>query len=66
MAHALVPDHWQTRAGRGSSLGGSPWGSASDGGKLYVALSAITGATADPARPGGFRLDLDPAAGGGR
>ena len=44
MAHALDPDQkgavlWQTRAGLGSALGGSQWGSASDGERMYVAVS---------------------------
>jgi polyvinyl alcohol dehydrogenase (cytochrome) len=71
MAHAIDPDRkgeilWQTRVGHGSSLGGSQWGSASDGEKLYVAVSdiTITGVAAGDT-PGGFRLLLDPAAGGG-
>ena len=44
MVHAVDPDQkgailWQTRAGAGSALGGSQWGSASDGQKVYVAIS---------------------------
>jgi polyvinyl alcohol dehydrogenase (cytochrome) len=46
MAHALDPDQkgavlWQTRAGQGSALGGSQWGSASDGENVYVAISDL-------------------------
>lgn len=71
MVHALDPDRkgqilWQTRAGQGSALGGSQWGSASDGGKIYVAISDIgIGGAPDPKSPQGFRLILDPKKGGG-
>lgn len=71
MAHGVDPDQkgailWQTRAGEGSALGGSQWGSASDGQKLYVAISnpGISG-EADPKSPAGFRLTLNPRQGGG-
>jgi polyvinyl alcohol dehydrogenase (cytochrome) len=71
MVHAVDPDQkgkilWQTRAGEGSALGGSQWGSASDGQKVYVAISDIgIGAVADPKSPQGYRLVLDPKKGGG-
>jgi polyvinyl alcohol dehydrogenase (cytochrome) len=71
MVHAVDPDQsgkivWQTRAGAGSALGGSQWGSAADGQKIYVAISDIgIGGVADPKSPGGFRLTLDPKKGGG-
>jgi polyvinyl alcohol dehydrogenase (cytochrome) len=71
MAHALDPDQkgqilWQTRAGQGGLLGGSQWGSASDGQKLYVAISDIgIGGAPDPKSPQGFRMTLDPKKGGG-
>lgn len=72
MVHALDPDRkgqilWQTRAGQGSALGGSQWGSASDGQKVYVAISDIgfSGIAPDPKSPQGFRLLLDPKKGGG-
>ncbi|MGP0072509.1 MAG: PQQ-binding-like beta-propeller repeat protein [Bryobacteraceae bacterium] len=71
MVHAVDPDQkgkilWQTRAGEGSALGGSQWGSASDGQKVYVAIAdAGIGAVADPKSPQGFRLTLDPKKGGG-
>ena len=71
MVHAVDPDQngkllWQTRAGAGSALGGSQWGSAADGQKVYVAISDIgIGGVADPKSPGGFRLTLDPNKGGG-
>jgi polyvinyl alcohol dehydrogenase (cytochrome) len=71
MAHALDPDRegailWQTRAGAGSTLGGSEWGSATDGKNLYVAISDVgVGGVPDPKSPVGFRLTLDPKKGGG-
>jgi polyvinyl alcohol dehydrogenase (cytochrome) len=71
MVHAVDPDAkgkilWQTRAGAGGFLGGSQWGSASDGRQVYVAISDIgVGGVADPKSPQGFRMTLDPAKGGG-
>jgi len=69
--HAIDPDQkgkilWQTRVGEGGPLGGSQWGSASDGEKVYVAISAAKlGGVADPKSAQGFRFILDPAKGGG-
>jgi polyvinyl alcohol dehydrogenase (cytochrome) len=71
LVHALDPDQngallWQTRAGQGTALGGSQWGSASDGEKIYVAISDIgIGTRPDAASPQGFRSFLDPKKGGG-
>ena len=71
MVHALDPDQkgavlWQTRAGQGTALGGSQWGSSSDGEKIYVAISDPgLGGKPDPTLPQGFRLVLDPRQGGG-
>lgn len=71
MVHALDPDAkgrilWQTRAGAGSALGGSQWGSAADGKNVYVAISDIgIGGVPDPKSPAGYRLVLDPKKGGG-
>jgi polyvinyl alcohol dehydrogenase (cytochrome) len=71
MVHAVDPDQkgkilWQARAGEGSALGGSQWGSASDGQNVYVAIAdAGIGAVVDPKSPQGFRLTLDPKKGGG-
>jgi polyvinyl alcohol dehydrogenase (cytochrome) len=71
MVHAIDPDQkgkilWQTRVGEGSALGGSQWGSASDGQNVYVAISDVgIGGVADPKSPQGFRLTLDPKKGGG-
>jgi polyvinyl alcohol dehydrogenase (cytochrome) len=71
LVHALDPDQggallWQTRAGQGTALGGSQWGSASDGEKVYVAISDIgVGTKPDSTLPQGFRSVLDPEKGGG-
>jgi polyvinyl alcohol dehydrogenase (cytochrome) len=71
MVHALDPDQkgkilWETRVGEGGPLGGSQWGSASDGQKIYVAISDLRlFASPDSKAPGGFRLGLDPKKGGG-
>ena len=66
MAHALDPDAkgkvlWQTRLGDGGPLGGSQWGSASDGSNVYVAISDLgLSGVPDPKSPQGYRLVLDP------
>ena len=76
MAHALDPDAqgadgqrkilWQTRVGKGGPFGGSQWGSASDGSRVYVAVSDQgLGVVADAKSPNGYRLALDPKKGGG-
>jgi polyvinyl alcohol dehydrogenase (cytochrome) len=71
MAYGLDPDArgkmlWQTRVGNGGPLGGSQWGSASDGERLYVAISDLAmSAVADTKSAKGYRLVLDPAKGGG-
>ena len=49
---------WQTRVGKGGPLGGSQWGSASDGRRVYVAVSDLAlGAVPDPKSTKGLRLD---------
>jgi len=72
VVHALDPDAggevlWQTRIGRGGTMGGIQWGSATDGTNIYVALSDIgrvmltysTSTDADPKQGGGmFALRL--------
>ena len=72
IVHALDPDAngevlWQTRVGRGGTMGGIQWGSATDGTNIYVALSDIgrimlsysTSTDADPKQGGGmFALRL--------
>jgi polyvinyl alcohol dehydrogenase (cytochrome) len=71
MVHAIDPDSkgavlWQTRAGKGSALGGSQWGSASDGQNVFVAISDIeVGTKPDPTLAQGYRTVLDPNKGGG-
>jgi polyvinyl alcohol dehydrogenase (cytochrome) len=77
VVHAIDPDSdgavlWQRRIGRGGTLGGVQWGSATDGENVYVALSDVaprlvaagTPGAQEPAYgPGNFRLD--PRIGGG-
>jgi polyvinyl alcohol dehydrogenase (cytochrome) len=72
IVHALDPDAggeilWQTRVGKGGTMGGVQWGSAADGANLYVAVSDIgrvmvtysTTTDADPNQGGGmFALRL--------
>jgi polyvinyl alcohol dehydrogenase (cytochrome) len=72
VVHAIDPDArgeilWQTRIGRGGTMGGVQWGSATDGTNVYVALSDIgrvmltysTSTDADPKQGGGmFALRL--------
>jgi polyvinyl alcohol dehydrogenase (cytochrome) len=63
MAHALDPDRkgallWQTQVSPGSALGGSEWGSATDGERFYVAISGA-------AFHAGLHLSLVPDVGGG-
>jgi len=76
VVHALDPDLdgaivWQQRVGLGGSMGGVQWGSATDGEKLYVAISDIRripvqhswATEADPEIGGGvIALDLDDGA----
>jgi polyvinyl alcohol dehydrogenase (cytochrome) len=72
IAYALDPDKggsiiWQTRIGKGGSLGGMMWSSATDGQKMYVAESDLTfkGIVPDKTSAQGFRLLPDPNQGGG-
>jgi polyvinyl alcohol dehydrogenase (cytochrome) len=71
MAYGLDPDAqgkllWQTRVGKGGFLGGSQWGSASDGRRVYVAISDLAmSVVMDPKSTKGYRLVLDPTKGGG-
>jgi len=73
IVHALDPDKngevlWQTRVGRGGTMGGVQWGSAVDQSNIYVALSDIgrimltysNSTDADPKQGGGmFALRLE-------
>jgi polyvinyl alcohol dehydrogenase (cytochrome) len=70
MLHAVDPDKqgkivWQSRVGKGGVLGGLQWGPASDGERVYVALSDIT--IARSRQPGSNEVarELDPTRGGG-
>ena len=72
VVHAIDPDQqgevlWQTRVGKGGTMGGVQWGSAVDGQNVYVAVSDIgritltytTSTDADPKQGGGmFALRL--------
>jgi polyvinyl alcohol dehydrogenase (cytochrome) len=69
IVYALDPDHkgaivWQARVGKGGTNGGVQWGMASDGQKVYAAVSDLArkGGT-----PGTIQVGLppDPTAGGG-
>ncbi|MEQ1945745.1 MAG: PQQ-binding-like beta-propeller repeat protein [Bryobacteraceae bacterium] len=66
VVHALDPDQqgevlWQTRVGKGGSLGGIQWGSAADNANVYVALSDIGRIALSFTQS----TDADPKAGGG-
>lgn len=71
VVYAIDPDRrgeivWQTRVGKGGVIGGVQWGMASDGQKLYVAVSdagRIRVADAGGSNPN--RFTLDPKQGGG-
>ncbi|MGH9715952.1 MAG: PQQ-binding-like beta-propeller repeat protein [Candidatus Acidiferrales bacterium] len=72
IAYALDPDNkgavlWHTRVGKGSSLGGSEWGSASDGQNMYVGVSDIgfKGIVPDKSSAQGYRLVPNATVGGG-
>ncbi|MBV8846645.1 MAG: PQQ-binding-like beta-propeller repeat protein [Bryobacterales bacterium] len=72
VVHAIDPDQqgevlWQVRIGKGGTMGGVQWGSATDGSNVYVALSDIgrimltysQNTDADPKQGGGmFALRL--------
>jgi hypothetical protein len=57
MVHAVDPDRegailWQTRVGKGGTLGGVQWGTAYDGSRVYVAVSNVQAEPAPPGAPG--------------
>ena len=61
---AVDPDRkgevlWQTRVGRGSSLGGVQWGSAADDNKIYVAVSDTKFSVVSPGTPGAQTSQFD-------
>lgn len=58
---------WQTRIGKGGSLGGVEWGAATDGENVYVALADCDWKTFErlvDGKPSSY-VDLDPEKGGG-
>ena len=66
IVHALDPDRdgaviWQTRVGKGGTMGGVQWGSATDGVNVYVANSDIGRVMLNYST----RTDADPKQGGG-
>lgn len=66
VVHAVDPDKdgeviWQVRVGKGGTLGGIEWGSATDESNVYVALSDIGRIVV----PGSFPTEADPKQGGG-
>src|SRR5205085_8091234 len=70
IVYALDPNQsgkviWQNRVGQGSANGGVQWGMASDGQKVYAAVSDVVrlGNPSGPAPIG--NASLDPARGGG-
>ncbi|HKT87621.1 MAG TPA: PQQ-binding-like beta-propeller repeat protein [Candidatus Sulfotelmatobacter sp.] len=67
VAYGIDPDQqgkilWQTRVGKGSSLGGSQWGSATDGDHMYVAVGDIA---FRPTKENPSKYEVDPEKGGG-
>jgi polyvinyl alcohol dehydrogenase (cytochrome) len=73
VVHAVDPDQqgevlWQVRVGKGGTLGGVQWGSATDGQNVYVALSDM-GRIMLPATGSGGNVfgawEADPKVGGG-
>lgn len=71
VGYALDPDRkgailWQTRVGKGGTLGGIQWGSAADKENMYLAVSDLQlSIAADPSSPQGFSLLPNPTQGGG-
>jgi polyvinyl alcohol dehydrogenase (cytochrome) len=69
VVYALDPDHkgailWQTRVGKGGTNGGVQWGMASDGQKVYAAVSDMV-RKAPPGTIIQVGLPPDPTQGGG-
>ena len=70
MVYAFDPDKmgeivWQVRVGKGGTTGGVQWGMASDGQKVYAAVSDIVGTRRPAANGMPAGRQLDPAKGGG-
>ena len=70
MLYALDPDRrgervWQSRVGKGGVLGGIQWGMASDGSRIYVALSDVGFSRTRQANSNNDVSMIDPKQGGG-
>lgn len=70
IAYAVDPDRkggllWQSRAGEGGIAGGIQWGPATDGERMYVAISDMGMKQPEKRVPGGPRYEIDPKRGGG-
>ena len=71
VVYALDPDQkgailWQTRVGKGSANGGVQWGMASDGQKVYAAVSDLVRTPVASRDPADLRAsNVDPREGGG-
>jgi polyvinyl alcohol dehydrogenase (cytochrome) len=76
IVYAVDPDErgkllWERRVGRGGTLGGVQWGSATDAQNIYVAVSDVQRRAAAPGSVGGrdsvygVPYELDPKIGGG-
>ena len=70
MLHAVDPDRqgrimWQSRAGNGGMLGGIQWGAASDGSRIYVAVSDVAFTRTRQANSKNGVFTVDPERGGG-
>ena len=68
--YAVDPDQrgkilWQSRIGKGGTVGGIEWGSATDGRNVYVALSDITFDVTRKPGSNDRAYDLNPNKGGG-
>jgi polyvinyl alcohol dehydrogenase (cytochrome) len=70
IAYAVDPDRrgeilWQTRVGKGGTVGGIEWGGATDGRNFYVALSDVAFDVALKPGSNDRQYELDPKQGGG-
>jgi polyvinyl alcohol dehydrogenase (cytochrome) len=70
LVYAVDPDRkghllWQTRVAEGGVAGGVQWGSATDGERVYAAISDMSLRPPAERKPGGPRYEIDPKKGGG-
>jgi polyvinyl alcohol dehydrogenase (cytochrome) len=70
MLHGVDPDRqgqilWQSRVGQGGFQGGIQWGPASDGERVYVALSDVGFSRLRQPGSNDYKQELDPTRGGG-